>query len=127
MPVDDAATRAALDALMVRISAAGAVAVKKAGLAVQAAGMSLTKVLSGTLRRSWVTETVAASPLGVYAVKVGPTMVYARRIELGFKGADSLGRVYNQAPSPYVKPAYDRTMPRIRPLVIAEIANAIRR
>jgi hypothetical protein len=125
MPVDDRATKAALDALMVRIGAAGAVAVKGAGLLVQGLGMARTPVLSGTLRRSWHTEPLPA-PMGVYAVRVGPTMVYARRIELGFKGADSLGRVYAQAPDPYVKPTLEEARPRIRALVVSTIAKAIR-
>jgi hypothetical protein len=126
MPADDAATQAALAALMVRISAAGAVAVKKVALAVQAAGMAGTPVLSGTLRRSWTTKMVPAGGVGVYAAMVGPTMAYARRIELGFKGADSLGRVYDQAPKPYVKPAFDKTVPSFRPIVISEITRALR-
>ena len=125
MPVDDRATKAALDALMIRVGAAGAVAVKAAGLLVQGLGQARTPVLSGTLRRSWHTESVSA-PVGVYAVRVGPTMVYARRIELGFKGADSLGRVYDQAPDPYVKPALVEARPRIRALVVTTISKAIR-
>lgn len=32
---------------------------------------------------------------------------YARRIEFGFHRADSLGRRYNQAAQPYLRPAYD--------------------
>lgn len=32
---------------------------------------------------------------------------YARRIEYGFVGADSLGRVYNQPPQPYMRPAFE--------------------
>lgn len=32
---------------------------------------------------------------------------YAMRIEYGFIGADSLGRVYNQAPRPFMRPAWD--------------------
>jgi hypothetical protein len=32
---------------------------------------------------------------------------YARRIELGFYGPDKLGRVYNHAPQPYMRPAFD--------------------
>ncbi len=39
-------------------------------------------------------------------VAVGTNLVYARRIEHGFQGQDSLGRNYNQAPKPYVYPAY---------------------
>lgn len=122
MSVDDAAFQAALDALMLRVSAASAVAVKTAALAVQAAGMARTPVLSGTLRRSWRMEEA-----GPYAAFVGPTMIYARRIELGFKGADSKGRVYNQAPDPYVRPTYEEMTPKIRPFFISAISAALRR
>lgn len=38
-------------------------------------------------------------------VKVGTNVEYARRLELGFYGADKLGRVYNQPPRPYLRPA----------------------
>lgn len=37
--------------------------------------------------------------------RIGSNKKYARRIELGFVGADSLGRVYNQKPQPYLRPA----------------------
>ncbi len=120
MPVDDARTMAALDALIARIGAAGAVAVKGAGLIIQAAGMKDTKVLSGTLRRSWKTTSV-----GMSAVFVGPTVIYARRIELGFKGTDSAGRTYDQAPSPYVKPALERSMPAVQAHIVSTIARAV--
>lgn len=32
---------------------------------------------------------------------------YARRIEIGFHGTDSLGRNYHQAGQPYLRPAYE--------------------
>ena len=121
MTVDDAAFQAALTQMMERIAVASSAAVKTAALAVQAAGMKHTKVVSGSLRRSWRTESQ-----GPYAAFVGPTMIYARRIELGFEGPDSLGRVYHQAPKPYVRPAYDETFPQIRPFFVTSIAAAIR-
>lgn len=37
--------------------------------------------------------------------RVGTNLEYARRVELGFVGTDKLGRVYNQAPRPYLRPA----------------------
>jgi hypothetical protein len=39
-------------------------------------------------------------------VAVGTNVVYARRIEHGFFGPDSLGRVYAQQGKPYLFPAY---------------------
>lgn len=46
--------------------------------------------------------------------KVGFRPPYARRIEFGFVGADSLGRVYNQAPKPYMRPAWDGKQAEIK-------------
>lgn len=40
-------------------------------------------------------------------VDVGTDVPYARRIEYGFSGADKLGRVFHQAPQPYLRPAVD--------------------
>ena len=37
----------------------------------------------------------------------------ARRIELGFQGKDSLGRVFNQPPYPYLRPAADFEYPKL--------------
>ena len=122
MPVDDRAFQAALTQMMERIAVASGAAVKTAALAVQAAGMQHTKAVSGTNRRSWRTEAK-----GPYAAFVGPTMIYSRRLELGFKGPDSLGRVYNQAPKPYVRPTYDEMLPKIRPFFISAISAALRR
>lgn len=34
-------------------------------------------------------------------------VIYGPRIEFGFNGPDSLGRVYHQAPRPYMRPAFD--------------------
>jgi len=48
-----------------------------------------------------------------WQTSVAPTMVYSRRIELGFTGADSLGRNYNQRPYPYLGPGVERSRPVI--------------
>jgi HK97 gp10 family phage protein len=39
--------------------------------------------------------------------KWGFDPAYARRIEMGFIGVDSLGRHYHQAAQPYMRPAYE--------------------
>lgn len=39
--------------------------------------------------------------------KYGFEPAYARRIEFGFFGTDSLGRTYHQAAQPYMRPAFD--------------------
>lgn len=56
----------------------------------------------GDLRRSITTRR-----LGDHLVGVGTDEPYAARIEYGFDGADSLGRVFAQAAQPYMRPAYE--------------------
>lgn len=41
----------------------------------------------------------------VVTIDIGTDVEYARRIELGFAGTDSLGRTYNQSAKPYLRPA----------------------
>lgn len=67
-------------------------------------------VVTGRLRNS-ITVT-SKGPVGAtgYQATVAPTVIYARRLELGFKGSDSLGRVYNQPPYPFMRPAYEQLM-----------------
>ena len=50
------------------------------------------------------------------AGRVGSNVEYARRVELGFVGADSLGRVYNQAPNPYLRKALEENRKTIQAL-----------
>ena len=53
---------------------------------------------------------------GVIHTTDGPTVVigsgepYARRIELGFHGADSLGRNYEQEAQPFIEPVLDQLL-----------------
>lgn len=63
-------------------------------------------VVTGRLRNSIViTEQGPVGKWGWQAT-VAPTVIYARRIELGFTGTDSLGRAYNQPAYPYFEPAF---------------------
>ena len=56
---------------------------------------------TGTLKARITHEIDVANMSG----RVGTNLEYARRLELGFVGQDSLGRTYNQAPRPYLRPA----------------------
>ncbi len=67
-------------------------------------GENKPNVVTGTLRRSIRSTPVVRLASG-YMTSVGPTTEYGRRVELGFRGADSLGRTYNQPPYPYFGPA----------------------
>lgn len=40
-----------------------------------------------------------------YELQIEVGVPYAARLEYGFTGADSLGRVYNEAPESYLQPA----------------------
>ncbi|MFG2022309.1 HK97 gp10 family phage protein [Streptomyces sp. NPDC048825] len=74
---------------------------------------------TGDYRRSWTHE-VSADGVAVTAV-VGTNKPQARRLEFGFIGADSLGRVFNQPPYPHVGPAVEE----IRPLFIGALGDTI--
>jgi hypothetical protein len=63
-------------------------------------------VVSGRHRNSIKVLGSGPIPRG-WAADVGPTMVYSRRLELGFTGTDSAGRVYDQQPYPYLRPAME--------------------
>lgn len=76
-------------------------------------------IVSGTLRRS-----IRATPLvrtaGGYTTTVAPNTEYGRRVELGFKGTDSLGRRYNQKAYPYFRPAaQDKIISRANGIALA--------
>jgi hypothetical protein len=77
---------------------------------------TLVPVKSGNLRDHIHTETVtdeaqvqtlAVTPTIEASNKYGFEPPYARRIEKGFIGVDSLGRHYNQAAQPYMAPAFE--------------------
>ncbi|MFB7742492.1 HK97 gp10 family phage protein [Streptomyces sp. NPDC056132] len=65
---------------------------------------------TGDYRRSW-THTVQTSGETVIGT-VGTNKPQARRLEFGFVGADSLGRIYNQRPYPHVGPSVAEIQPR---------------
>ena len=86
------------------------VAVRKACVIVEGAAKTNASgfVVTGALMNSITHEMVSD-----HEGKVGPAVVYDRRIELGFVGTDSLGRRYNQAAQPYLRPAADSNRARV--------------
>jgi hypothetical protein len=127
VPVSSGDFNAALDALVARVNAATKVASAKSAAALMAAGMARTHVISGTLLRSWKMDPVQQGP-DLYEWWVGPTVVYARRQELGFlpPHKDSLGREFPTAYGwPYVRPAYVETLPKIRTFINNAYRGAI--
>jgi len=130
MPVDDRATRLALDEMVLRVSAAGARISKRGAQIVQrgAQGRLHTGygVVSGTMRRSVHTEGPRVVGEGVFGTKVGASIIYARRFELGFTGPDSLGRVFPLRPRPFVRPAVTESRAAIAALAASQWRRAIR-
>lgn len=68
--------------------------------------LELVPRVTSTLARSYHWEIIEATEgycEGVY----GTNLDYARRVELGFEGTDSLGRTYNQPAQSHLRPAFD--------------------
>ncbi|MGD0386773.1 MAG: hypothetical protein ABSB73_11645 [Solirubrobacteraceae bacterium] len=141
MPVEDRATKLALDAVVARVSAAGAVISRRGALIVQSAAQRRLHVgygvVSGTMRRSIHTQGPEPRGPGVFATRVGPSVIYARRFELGFFGTDVLGRVYaprgQQPPDrlgsikrPFMAPAVRESRAAIGALATSQWRTAIR-
>ena len=53
------------------------------------------------------------------SVRVGTNLVYAARLEFGFVGADSKGRVINQAARPYMRDSLNNNVKEMRNAAIA--------
>lgn len=68
-----------------------------------ASGRPGPNVITGRYRASWRAVT-ARIPYGAECT-IGTDAPQGRRLEFGFVGPDSLGRVYNQPPFPHVQPA----------------------
>ena len=79
-----------------------------------------TPYKTGTYRRSFEMETTEKTAERCTVV-VGTDAPQARRLEYGFVGADKLGRVYNQAARPHIRPALDEN----RGTAVAEFRAAI--
>ncbi|MEV6146432.1 HK97 gp10 family phage protein [Streptomyces sp. NPDC051992] len=70
-----------------------------------ASGRPGPSVITGAYRNSWQ-MTNRRLPHGALCT-IGTNAPQGRRLEFGFVGPDSLGRVYNQPPFPHVGPAID--------------------
>ena len=85
-----------------------------------------TPYKTGTYRRSFEMET-AEKTAERCTVVVGTDAPQARRLEYGFVGPDKLGRVYNQAPRPHIRPALDENRGAAVDEFRAAIGDIIRR
>jgi hypothetical protein len=119
---------------------AAAIAGNRSGVAAGAAlfeqqAKDNAPVLTGRLRDGIHTETVLdtdlqqqlmVTPVVEAANKEGFDPPYARRIELGFIGVDSLGRHYHQAPEPYMRPAFDEKQAEALDAVQSAVLTAVK-
>jgi hypothetical protein len=58
-----------------------------------------------------ITEETTVTPDGGVSSIVGTNAVQGWRLEAGFAGEDSLGRLYDQPAFPHFEPAYEQTVP----------------
>jgi hypothetical protein len=70
-----------------------------------ASGRPGPRIVTGNYNRS-ITRTVTPIAGGAEG-EVGTNAVQAARLEYGFHGRDSLGRLYDQPPYPHFRPAAD--------------------
>ena len=85
-----------------------------------------TPYKTGTYRRGWHLETVEKTPERCTVI-VGNDQPQGPRLEFGFVGADKLGRVYNQAARPHIRPALDENRGAAVDEFRAAIGDIIRR
>ena len=120
-------------ALMRAMQAAAKPALYEAAALVEAEMKALVPVDTGALRESIHLEQremgpyfhqVSVHPAEIAGNKWGLDPAYARRIEYGFIGQDSLGRNYHQAARPYVRPAAESTREAVQDTLRATFANA---
>lgn len=121
----------AMDSIMTASSAASReIAVKGGDILVRSIrahmhGRPGPNVRTGLLEGSVRTRVVRQVAPGVWESETSPATPYAMRIELGFHGADSLGRVYNQGPYPYMRPGIVDAFPLIEALEVSTWGTAI--
>jgi hypothetical protein len=70
-------------------------------------------------------QTYQVMPFDEAGNKYGFTPAYARRIEYGFMGVDSMGRKYHQAAQPFMRPAADSKGPEALDAISTGIQESI--
>ena len=82
-------------------------AVQKGCYLVEGDAKKIVPVVTSRLRGSITNE--VEETVG----RVGSNVEYARRVEMGFVGVDSLGRHYNQAPKSYLRASLEKNRSKI--------------
>src|ERR1017187_3047471 len=101
--LEDDDFKAAIDHMIAAGREVGEAFVTEGGLLVEARIKERSPVKSGTNRRSVGVHNVTSLGAGTWSSQVGPTTAYGRRLDLGFHGAGSLGRHYEQDGTHYVE------------------------
>ena len=83
--------------------------VLKMGIIAFSSGRPGPEIDTGFYHESWVVEFSMEGDFLVAEISSGAP--YANRLEYGFAGTDSLGRVYHQPPFPHIGPASDIVAP----------------
>ena len=87
------------------------------------------QVRTGTLRRSINVISTTTLGGGSYQARIAPTVIYGRRMELGYHGTDSLGRNYSnpgQRAYPYLSTGLNRSLPLLQGVFSAAWQAAMR-
>jgi hypothetical protein len=91
-----------------------------------ASGRPGPRAPTGDYRSSWRSEPVEDADPTAVSRSVGTDRAQANRLEYGFVGADSLGRVYDQPPYPHHGPAVDVIDPAFEAAMGAVADRAVR-
>jgi hypothetical protein len=85
-------------------------------------------IRSGTLARSIQTRDVKQEGFGRWTSNTGPTTVYGRRVELGFRGVDAKGRHFDEPKPfhPYLAPGLKASMTQLEELYQIKVREALR-
>ena len=87
------------------------------------------QVRTGTLRRSINVIDTTTLGAGSYQARIAPTVIYGRRMELGYHGTDSLGRSYQnpgQKAYPYLSTGLNRSLPLLQGVFAAAWQTAMK-
>jgi hypothetical protein len=72
-------------------------------------------------------DSISATPKNAMEIDIIVNVPYAWRMEAGFSGADSLGRVYNEQGKPYAMPALTDNQDAIIQIMSTGLANVFAR
>ena len=103
-----------------KITAGAIKGVELASLNIEADVKRTSPIDIGTYRNSVHTTPAVVTDTSI-SVEIGSAMPYACRLEWGFMDIDSLGRMYNQAPRPHWRPAFDNNKEKTKQIIAQEI------